>query len=75
MTSLARHFSSFHGRFQHFFQRRTTNIADKATQYLKGLFQADKKNMERMEERVPGVSYDPLQHFLSDCTWDWFPLN
>lgn len=75
MTSLARRFLSFHGRFQHLFQRRSTNLADKACQYLKGLFQADKKNMERMEERVTGVSYDPLQHFLSDCPWEWAPLN
>lgn len=75
MTSLARQLLLFHGRFQHLFQRRTTNVADKACQYLQGLFQADKKNMERMEERVAGVSYDPLQHFLSDSPWDWVPLN
>lgn len=31
--------------------------------------------MERMEEKVVGIDYDPLQHFLSDCTWDWHPLN
>jgi SRSO17 transposase len=39
------------------------------------LFQADKKNMERIEERVVGTSYDPLQYFISDSDWDWLPVN
>jgi len=49
-----------------FFQRNTANLSDKAFQYLKGLFLADKKNMERMEERVAETGYDPLHYFLSD---------
>jgi len=35
-----------------YYQEYTVNLADKVLQYLKGLFQAEKKNMERMEERV-----------------------
>lgn len=31
--------------------------------------------MERMEEKVPGAKYDPLQYFLSDSNWDWCPVN
>jgi SRSO17 transposase len=31
--------------------------------------------MERMEEKVPGAKYDPLQYFLSDSDWDWHPAN
>ncbi len=54
-------------KYHMYFQRHTVNIADKAFQYLKGLFQADKKNLERIEERISGVSYDPLQYFLSDA--------
>ena len=40
--------------------------------YLKGLMQADpnKKNMERMEERVPNADEQQLQHMLSDSPWD-----
>jgi hypothetical protein len=52
LAGLSRQFLSFHGRYHKFFQRHTVNLSDKAFQYLKGLFQADKKNMERMEERV-----------------------
>ena len=28
------------------------------------------RNMERMEESVPDVDYDQLQHFISKSTWD-----
>jgi SRSO17 transposase len=50
-------------------------LSEKAFQYLKGLFQADKKNMERMGERVVETEYDSLQYFLSDSNWDWRPVN
>jgi SRSO17 transposase len=75
LAGLSRQFLSFHERYHKFFQRHTVNLTDRAEQYLKGLFQADKKNMERMEERVVGTQYDPLQYFLSDSNWDWRPLN
>lgn len=75
MTRVARQLVSFQGRYNQYFQRHTVNIAGRALQYLKGLFQADKKNLERIEERVPGTKYDPLQYFLSDADWDWRPLN
>ena len=31
--------------------------------------------MERMEEKIPGAKYDPLQYFLSDSNWEWQPVN
>lgn len=31
--------------------------------------------MERMEEKIPGAQYDPLQYFLSDADWDWKPVT
>ncbi len=75
MTRVARQLVSFHDRYYKYFQRHTVNISDKALQYLKGLFQADKKNLERIEERVPEASYDSLQYFLSDADWNWRPIN
>ena len=75
MTGVARQLVSCHGRYHKYFQRHTVNIAGRAFQYLKGLFQADKKNLERIEERVPETKYDPLQYFLSDADWDWLPIN
>jgi SRSO17 transposase len=40
--------------------------------YLRGLMQADpnKKNMERMEERVPDSDEQQLQQMLTDSPWD-----
>ncbi len=75
LTGLARQLLSFHGRYRQYFQTHTTIIYERSFQYLKGLFQADKKNMERIEERVPGTEYDPLQYFLSDSDWSWSPIN
>lgn len=39
-------------------------------QYLKGLVAAKKKNMDRMEEAVPGADEQQLQHFLTNVAWD-----
>jgi len=41
-----------------------------AEQYLRGLVQAARKNMERMAEVVPDTDYQPLQHFLTHSPWD-----
>ena len=41
-----------------------------AYQYLCGLFQSERRNMERMEEAVVGVDYEVIQHFISGSSWD-----
>jgi SRSO17 transposase len=41
-----------------------------ATQYLKGLFQGQKRNIERMVERVEDSEYYQIQHFISESPWD-----
>jgi SRSO17 transposase len=38
--------------------------------YLRGLLQAETKNMERMEEVVPEADHHALQHLLSESAWD-----
>ena len=42
----------------------------KATEYIKGLVQSSKSNMEKMTEAVPDIEYQALQQFLSDSPWD-----
>ena len=37
--------------------------------YLRGLLQAETKNMERMEEVVPDADHQALQHMLSESAW------
>jgi len=63
-------FQKFAKRFEKHFWRRTRSVATQAWQYLQGLMQARRKNMERMEEVVPDCDYQSLQHFLSDSDWD-----
>lgn len=41
-----------------------------AANYLKGLMQAEKKNMERMGEVVAGCNDQQLQHMLTNAKWD-----
>jgi SRSO17 transposase len=52
------------------FRTRTHDSTDIAGHYLCGLMQAQRQNMERMEEAVPGSEYEALQHFISGSPWD-----
>ena len=49
-------------------------MTQQAGQYLRGLTQARKKNMERMAERIPDSDDQSLQHFLSNSPWDERPV-
>lgn len=56
--------------FGHHFRLRTRDVLTQSKQYLSGVMQARKKNMERMAEVVPESDEQALQHFLSNSTWD-----
>jgi SRSO17 transposase len=45
-------------------------VVTAAGEYLKGLMQAERKNMERMEEAVKDGDEQRLQHLLTDSAWD-----
>ena len=60
----------FHKEFEPFFQTQTRDNAEIAGKYLKGLVQTSKKNMERMEERVPEINEQALQHFVTNSPWN-----
>lgn len=64
-----RFFNFIQGYSLHF-ERGTRSVGERAKQYIQGLFQANRKNMERMEEVVPDCDYQSLQHFLSHSQWD-----
>lgn len=53
----------------HLFKSNTRDLSLRAEQYLKGLFQAKKKNMERMAEAVPHTNDQAYQPFLSTSPW------
>lgn len=60
----------FSQRYHPHFKSLTRNVTQAAGDYLQGLFQSPKKNMERMEEVVPQADEQRLQHFLSQSPWN-----
>lgn len=45
-------------------------MADQAELYLRGLIQAERKNMERMAEVVADADHQQLHHFTTNAGWD-----
>ncbi len=52
------------------FKCRTHTSVEKAKQYVSGLFQAEKSNIEVMSETVDGSDLQNLNHFISQSPWD-----
>ena len=50
---------------------KTRIYTDQAHQYLCGLFQSERRNMEKMSEQVSGAEMQQLQHFISESPWSW----
>ncbi len=50
------------------------SVVKTAQQYLRGLMQAEKRNMERMAEAVPDSDEQVLQNFLTHSSWDYRPV-
>lgn len=57
-------------RHQMLFRTRTSFQHSRAAQYIQGLLQSHKRNMERMCEYVPDSAYHQIQHFISESPWD-----
>ena len=58
------------------FKNSTRPCVKNALQYIKGLFQTQtgKRNIERINEVIPGSNYENAQHFISDSKWDFRPV-
>lgn len=67
---MGKRFIAFIERYTDHFCFKTHAITTQANQYLCGLMQAEKKNMEKMAEVVPDSDEQSLQHFLSNSRWD-----
>ena len=52
------------------FKTATHNKLPIGIQYIKGLFQGQKRNIERITERVTDSEYSQIQHFISESPWD-----
>ena len=71
LARLGRRLVNFAGRFADVFHTRTDSGASHAKIYLQGLLSRQPaKNMERMAEVIADVSWQNLQQFISDSTWD-----
>jgi SRSO17 transposase len=72
--ALLRRFGQFADQFGDCFNRRAQRGA--ATQYLDGLFNdSERKSMQAMHGRLSDPrSYEALQHFITDSSWEAAPL-
>jgi len=67
---MGKRFLSFAEGYAEHFELKTRDIGQQAQQYLCGLMQSRRRNMERMAEVVPDSNEQALQHFLSSSDWD-----
>jgi SRSO17 transposase len=69
LAGIGQRFLDFCERFGGHFRQRTRTVETAAQQYVRGLLQAETKNMERMEEVIPDADHQALQHRLSASAW------
>ena len=60
--------------YQDILKSKTYSYTAKAQQYLCGLFQAEKRNIEKMCEKVVDSEMQSLTHFISNAPWEWEPV-
>ena len=70
LAGIGQRFVNFCDRFGSHFRSRTRTVETTVKHYLRGLFQAETKNRERMEEVVPEADHQALQHRLSESAWE-----
>ena len=71
MASCCEHLTSHFQSFRECFRSKTRSTAEQAEQYLRGLFQSPRANLEQMSETVAETEYHSLHHMLSDAAWDF----
>lgn len=65
----------FTTRYEKYFQVKSHNLLPLCKQYITGLVQSTKRNMERMVESVPDSDWQVMQHFLTYSPWDYKEVN
>jgi len=69
LAGIGQRFLNFCDRFGGHFRQRTRTVETSVQHYVRGLLQAETKNMERMEEVVPDADQQALHHMLSESAW------
>ena len=70
LETLAQELHTFIEGYAELFKSQTHSYVEKAKQYMSGLFQAEKRNMEKMSETVEGSTHQNVHHFLSQSPWN-----
>lgn len=60
--------------YQEILKSKTYRYTTQAYQYLCGLFQAEKRNIEKICEKVTSSKIQNLNHFISESPWEWDPV-
>ena len=69
LAGIGQRFLNFCDRFGGHFRQRTWTVETSVQHYVRGLLQAETRNMERMEEAIPEADYQALHHMLSESAW------
>lgn len=69
LAGIGQRFLDFCERFGGYFRQRTRTVETSVQHYVRGLLQAETKNMERMEEVIPEADHQALHHMLSESAW------
>ena len=69
LAGIGQRFLNFPDRFGRHFRRRTRTVETSVRHYVRGLLQAETRNMERMEEAIPEADHQALHHLLSESAW------
>jgi SRSO17 transposase len=74
IDDLCKAFTSFTAQFTDLFWSGPYCVLEAAKQYVCGLVQAEKRNMDRIAEAVPDSDRQVLQHFLTNSSWSYRAL-
>ena len=69
LAGIGQRFLDFCERFSGHFRRRTRTVEASARHDVRGLLQAETKNMERMEEAIPEADHQALHPRPSESAW------
>ena len=71
---MSQELETFIHTYQDVLKSKTYGYTAKAHQYLCGLFQAEKRNIEKICEKVVDSEMQSLNHFISESPWEWEPV-
>jgi SRSO17 transposase len=74
LAGIGQRFLDFCERFGGHFRQRRRTVEISVRHYIRGLLQAEPKNMERMEEAIPEADHQALHHMLSESAWSERPV-